>query len=108
MDDRVLFGNVKPYFAPASLDQLEGPRGGVIAMLDSVLWSPGGGEVDLDVPGGAYLVYQALLYEGTVEVQERLLNGVRLVEWWPRLRLPAHVRALWEGKFPELEERRAA
>lgn len=108
MSDRVLFGDVKPYYAPASLDMLQGPRDGVVVLPHSVLWAPGDGAVDLDVPGGTNLAYQALLNEGTPEVQVRLLNRDRLTEWWPRLRLPVRVRSMWEGRFPELGASRAA
>lgn len=105
MSDRVLFGGVKPYFAPSSLDLLEGPRDGTVELPHSVLWAPGGGVVDLDEPGGTNVAYQALLNEGTVDDQIRWLNRERLIEWWPRLRLPVRVRTLWQGRSPELSAR---
>lgn len=101
-DDRVLYGDVKPYDAPDSLGDLRGPDGGVVTLPPGVLWAPGGGVVDLDEPGGTVLAYQALLQEGTLEQQVRFLHPGRLVRVWPELALPVRVRALWETRFPEL------
>jgi len=103
---RVLFKDVKPYFAPASLRDLRGPRSGVIALPHDVRWAPGDGCIDLDAPGGTQVAYQALLSEAAVEVQCALLERDRLVRFWPLLRLPARVRSLWETRFPELAQRR--
>lgn len=101
-DERVFFRDVKPYDAPSSLDDLRGPDGGVVVLSHDVLWAPGGGEVDLDEPGGTPLAYQAVLAEGTADDQVAVLNRDRLMRVWPELMLPARVRALWEGRFPEL------
>ena len=99
---RVFFRDVKPYEAPVDLAQLRGPAGGVIELSHSVLWAPGGGDVDLDEPGAIHMAYQALLSEGTVADQIAGLNRARLVEVWPELMLPRRVRVLWETRFPEL------
>ena len=45
--DRVHFGDVKPYAVVDNLDQLRGPAGGRIELSHSVLWAPGGGSLDL-------------------------------------------------------------
>lgn len=100
--ERVLFRDVKPYDAPESLDELDGPDGGVVVLPHDVLWAPGGGQVDLDEPGGTALAYQALLAEGTAQIQVRLLNRERLLRVWSDLMLPIRVRVLWESRFPDL------
>ena len=102
IEDRVFFRDVKPYEAPASLDDLRGPAGGVVELPHSVLWAPGGDEVDLDQPGGVGLAYRAVLAEGSVDDQVRLLNRDLLLAAWRDLLLPSRVRELWEGRFPEL------
>lgn len=101
-DDRVVYGDVRPYDVPDSLDDLRGPDGGVVTLPVDVLWAPGGGVVDLDEPGGTALAYQALLQEGTVEQQVRFLHARRLARVWPVLALPVRVRVLWEARFAEL------
>lgn len=60
------------------------------------------GDVDVTEPGGARMAYQALLAEGTGEIQAELLNKATLVRLWPQLNLDARVRDLWESRFPEL------
>lgn len=101
-DGRVHFRDIKPYAVVDSLDQLQGPVGGVVELSHSVLWAPGGGRVDLDEPGGLGLAYRAVLNEGTVEDLVRVIHCDRLVAAWPELMLPFRVRELWESRFPEL------
>lgn len=103
-DGRVFFRDVKPYAIVDDLNQLSGPVGGVIELSHSVLWSPGGPQVDLDEPGGRALAYRAVLAEGTVEDLERTLNRDQLVEAWPALLLPRRVREMWQARFPELRD----
>lgn len=107
-DGRVFFRDVKPYEAPDSLEQLRGPASGVVELSHSVLWAPGGGRVDLDEPGGVGLAYRAVLAEGTVEDQVAVLNRQRLLEVWGDLMLPKRVRKLWDDRFPELRQAKAA
>ena len=45
------------------------------------------------------MAYQALLTEGRVAEQERLLNRDRLIELWPVINLDQRVRDLWNA-FP--------
>lgn len=107
-DGRVFFRDVKPYEAPDSLDELRGPASGVVELSHSVLWAPGGGRVNLDEPGGIGLAYRAVLAEGTVQDQVRVLNRDRLTAVWDELLLPQRVRDMWEGRFPELRAANAA
>ncbi|MDR1808247.1 MAG: transcriptional regulator [Propionibacteriaceae bacterium] len=99
---QVHFRDIKPYFAPDSLDALSGPDGGVIKLPKRVFWVPGDGRVDLDRPGGTALAYETLLQEADAELQEQLINRRRLIEIWPELVLPLRVRRLWEDRFPQL------
>ena len=107
-DGRVFFRDVKPYEAPESLDQLQGPPGGIVELSHSVFWAPGGGRIDLDEPGGTAMAYQAVLSEGSVADQIAALNRERLVLMWADLMLPARVQELWESRFPELRHTAAA
>ena len=91
-DGRVYLRDVKPYAVVDSLDELNGPMGGVVELSHSVLWAPGAGRVDLDEPGGVGLAYGAVLAEGAVEDLVQVLNPGRLIEVWPDLMLPRRVR----------------
>ena len=90
---RVRFRDVKPCHAPTTLDALRGPYHGLIDLPH------------VDDMGGRRMAYQALLTEGRVAEQERLLNRDRLIELWPVLNLDQRVRDLWETRFPELRVR---
>lgn len=46
--------------------------------------------------------YQAIVREGSPEVQEATLNRDLLQVLWPDLNLPSRCRILWEERFPEL------
>ena len=99
---RVYFRDVKPYAIVDRLDQLRGPAGGTVKLSHSVLWAPGGDQVDLDHPGVLRMAYRAVLNEGTVEDLVRVLNRDVLIAVWPDLLLPLRVLAMWESRFPEL------
>ncbi|BAW93616.1 hypothetical protein CHIBA101_1781 [Actinomyces sp. Chiba101] len=98
----MFFSDVKPYEVPEKLDDLKGPISGVVHLPHRVLWTPGGGRVDLDAEGGVELAYRAVLAEGTAADQAAVVNRGRLVEVWPELLLPHRVRQMWEERFPEL------
>lgn len=98
---RVYFRDVKPYEAPADLAELRGPATGRLELPRTVYWGPSS-SVDLAVPGDVVRAYQAALQEATALEQCALLSRERLVAVWPELALPPRVRALWEGRFPEL------
>lgn len=102
VEQRVFFRDIKPYAVPESLEDLRGPAGGVVELPHSVLWAPGDGRVDLDVEGGIGLAYRAVVAEGTVEDQVRIVNRDRLITVWSELLLPRRARELWEARFPEL------
>ncbi|HCN47286.1 MAG TPA: transcriptional regulator [Pseudomonas sp.] len=99
---RVRLRDVKPYDAPASLDELCGPYSGLIDLPHSVRWQADRLGVDVSDLGWRRMAYQALLAEGTVDEQRQLMNRDRLVEMWPILNMDPRVRGLWEGRFPRL------
>ena len=100
--EKVFFRDIKPYHTPRSLTDLNGPSCGVLEMPHSVLWNSMH-SVDLDIPGGIPMAYQAILSEGTPEEQESLLNRDVLYQHWRELMLPVRVRTLWETRFPSLK-----
>ena len=100
-DTRVFYRDIKPYDAPAQLDELHGPRSGLMELPLNVYWGPEA-TVDLGTEGGIVKAYQATLREGRVIDQLGLLNRDLLIEIWPKLLLPSRVRELWETRFPEL------
>ena len=99
--DRIRFRDLKPYCAVANLDELRGPESGVIHLPIWVRWQDDR-DVDISDLGGARMAYQALLAEGTEEIQAELLNKDVLQRLWPQLHLDQRVRDLWETRFPEL------
>lgn len=103
-ESRVRFRDLKPYYAPESLEALRGPYHGRIDLPHQVRWQADRRGVDIDDPGGRRMAYQALLAEGSAADQERLLNRRRLIEMWPLLNLDRRVLDLWEGRFPELRD----
>ena len=102
--ERTRFRDVKPYFAPASLDQLQGPYSGEVELRHSVRWV-GDGRVNIDTGGGVKMAYQALLTNGLVTDQIKGLNARRLIEVWPDLDLDQRIRDLWESRFPQLAQK---
>ncbi|MCU1482256.1 MAG: hypothetical protein JWQ19_3042 [Subtercola sp.] len=100
--ERVRFQDVKPYDAPARLDELRGPATGTVQLPRWVYWGPNS-VVDLDTEWGVIKAYQATIQEGSTEDQVQILNRDVLISVWPELRMPPRVRQLWEGRFPELK-----
>lgn len=99
--NRVLFRDVIPYEVPSSLSALRGPHDGMLEVPIIVHWGPSR-VFDLGEAGQRRMVYQALVREGTPQVQEALLNETLLRQEWAGLILPERCRALWEERFPEL------
>jgi len=106
---RVRFQDVKPYDAPASLEDLRGPSDGELVLPHHVHWGPRHHvhwgprrDVNLSREGDVLTAYQATISEGMVADQVTILNRSILLELWPELILSARVRNLWESRFPEL------
>jgi hypothetical protein len=98
---RVRFQDVKPYDAPAKLDDLRGPRDGAFVLPHHLHWGPCR-DVNLSREGDVLTAYQATISEGMVADQVTILNRSLLLELWPELILSNRVRNLWESRFPEL------
>lgn len=98
---RVRVQDVKPYDAPASLEDLHGPRDGELVLPHHIHWGPRR-DVNLSCVGDVLTAYQATISEGMVADQMTILNRSLLLELWPELILTAQVRSLWQSRFPEL------
>jgi hypothetical protein len=92
--------DVKPYAVPESLDELQGPSHGVVALPRDMAWS-GRQEFDLDDEYDRAAMYKIVLEEGQ-EDQRRFLNWRILRRDWRNFLPARQVRALWEERFPEL------
>jgi hypothetical protein len=90
------------YVVPASLADLRGPVSGVVTLDRWLDWS-GDSTYDLDDAGDLQVMYQTVLNQAaTVADLCRWLDGDTLRRLWPDLWLPTRLRALWQGRFPEL------
>ena len=90
--------------AVVPLEELQGPPQGVVGPLPLHLsWSgsdPSSLRWNLDEPASAASFYEILLAEGGEEDQRRWLDRDLLLELWPRLYLPPHVRLAWRDQLP--------
>lgn len=93
---------------PASLDDLNGPAEGVVALPLRLAWS-GLTEFNLAKWKLRLGLYQIILTNGRPGDPETYINRDHLVELWPyqRRRLGPGYRDPWEDRFPELRERAA-
>jgi hypothetical protein len=68
---------------------------GVVELPLRVRWSGPRRHYDLSVRRDRALVYEQVLAEGTNEDVRRFIDVDQLVELWPELVLPRHVRVAW-------------
>ena len=101
MAERVLFKDVVPYDTPSSLSALRGPASGVIELPLAIYWGPRR-LYDLSDCHDLRSAYQALVREGTPDIQEAMLNEKLLRGVWAALMLPERCRRIWEARFPDL------
>ncbi len=99
--NKVLHRDTIPYDTPSSLRALRGHGNGILELPLSVHWGPQRA-YDLGDPSDLESAYQALVREGTTDVQEALLNEHVLRMVWSNLVLPERCRVVWESRFPEL------
>ena len=94
---------------PATLDDLTGPRHGMVQLPMHVAWS-GQTAFNLDLPKACMHMYRIVLAEGQRGDVAAYLNRDLLLKQWPILRnlISRTVRKVWEAAFPELAERRPA
>jgi hypothetical protein len=87
---------------PQSLEQLAGPSDGIVELPIDLAWS-GYRSFDLADSAQRYLFHMTVLTAGvTREHYTQWLNADLLRSEWGRLRLPSPLRAIWQGRFPEL------
>ena len=99
MDATRGYAAARPYVIPDSLDELEGPEHGRIALPARLDWAPERSYL-LDDPADARLMYERVIREALrVEDLRQFLNRDLLVRLWPVLFLPSRVRVLWEQHF---------
>ncbi len=97
------YADQRHYVVAARLADLRGPVTGMVTLNDGLDWS-GDARYDLDDPGDLQLLYQTVLNQAaTVDSLCRWLDGETLRRVWADLWLPARVRALWQARFPELD-----
>jgi hypothetical protein len=101
MADRVLFKDVVPYDTPSSLSALRGPASGVIELPLAIYWGPRR-LYDLSDRHDLRSAYQAVVREGTPDIQHALLNEQLLRRVWSELMLPERCRRIWESRFRDL------
>jgi hypothetical protein len=102
---RFSYAEVRPYAVAESLDELHGPVHGAVELPHELAWS-GRRRFDLDDDYDRAAAYKIILEEGREEHFRQFLNARLLRLCWHQIRPARQVRALWEGRFPEL--RRAA
>jgi hypothetical protein len=91
----------RPYYVPADLDTLSGPRHGVVVLPPRMAWT-GRREYDVSDERDAIVLYERIVVEALDDDDLTLLSGELLTVLWPKLYLPAHVRTLWQTAFPQL------
>jgi hypothetical protein len=74
---------------------------GVVELPLRVRWSGPERRYDLRDRRQRALVYEQVLAEGTDEEVRRFIDVNELVDLWPDLVLPRHVRAAWAGGLRE-------
>lgn len=99
--EKVLFKDVVPYDTPPSLGALKGRASGVVELPLTIYWGPPR-RYDLSDAHDLRSAYQAIVREGTPDVQEAHLNEALLRQVWPDLILPERCRRIWERRFPDL------
>jgi hypothetical protein len=89
---------------PSTLDELAGPRHGMVQLPLHVAWS-GQTAFDIDSSKPRIHMYRILLAEGERDDVTTYLNQDLLISQWPILRtlISRMVRSVWESAFPELK-----
>jgi hypothetical protein len=95
------YDQIRPYAVAQSLDDLRGPANGVLELPHDLVWS-GRRSFDLSDDYDRSAAYKIVLEEGREEHFRRYLNGGLLRRYWPEILPARRVKALWEGRFPEL------
>ena len=96
-----------PYVTPESLDDLRGPKRGVVRVWPPISTAPDP-VYDVDDPAQRWSLYSATVRDGIARDHVQILDRRFLLELWPELNLPMRCRAIWESRFPELAARSMA
>lgn len=100
--DYVSYAERRPYVVAESLAELHGPTRGTVSLPHHLDWS-GNPVYELDRPGMLAAMYRTVLHEASSAADlDAWLDGTMLVRLWASLWLPARLRSMWEGRFPEL------
>lgn len=99
---KVHFSETKPYFAPRSILDLNGPDSGFIKLPHAVYWGPDRW-FNLSRRSSLHQVYQIVLQEGSIEDINKYLDQEILLSIWSELMLPPRVIQLWEHKVKGLK-----
>jgi hypothetical protein len=100
---------VRPVIVPGSLDDLKGPRSGVVELPITLFWSLPERRFDLSDRCRAIDLYLAVLDAARDPADlATYLNGELLAELWPDLHLTRAKRGPWETRFEELRPAAAA
>lgn len=101
--ERGLYRHTKIYAVPESLDELQGPAGGMMRLPQSIHWArKGGSTVDLATPGGRSIAYGAAMGEGTLDQVCSIVNREHLINEWATIPKAIRMTALWEIRFDDL------
>ena len=89
---------VRPVAMPDDVDDSSiSKASGLVELPSHVRWSPPFGRVyDLDDPADRRSLHSQVLAKGTPDDARRYIDVRKLVEMWDRVKLPSHVRPLWE------------
>lgn len=100
---------LRPAIVPGSLDDLKGPRSGVVELPLTLFWSLPDRRFDLGDRCRAVDMYLAVLdaARDTADLAA-YLNRDLLADLWPDLHLTRAKRAPWEARFSELRPGAAA
>jgi hypothetical protein len=90
-----------PFHTPDSLDDLHGPRTGLV-VAPYHIWTAPDAHFDIDDTRQRWSLYSATVRDGTPQDQADILDKDFLEELWPDLNLPKCCRDKWAAKFPEL------
>jgi hypothetical protein len=92
----------RPALVAATLEELDGPEGGVVELSQRLMWSPNR-TFDLDRHDSLLWMYENVLREAIRhEELRKWINHRVLVRIWPELNLPRGVRQAWEARYPQL------
>jgi hypothetical protein len=83
------------------LGALTGPTRGRVELPQHLAWT-GRREYNLDDELDVVVLYERIIVEALNDNDLSLLSGEVLTSVWSRLYLPAHLRVLWQTRFPQL------